>query len=86
MSDSFSNLTQAELLAVALDASRRNDSGRALVYLKEAASRADASAQALFMLGSEYAQLGLTTEAKASMAKAVELGPGFPLADRKSVV
>jgi Flp pilus assembly protein TadD len=32
------------------------------------------------MLGSEYAQLGLAAQAKASMARAVELGPDFPLA------
>lgn len=80
MSDSLSKLTQAELLAIALDASRRDDAGHALAYLKEAAGRADATGQALFMLGSEYAQLGLVAEAKASMARAVELGPDFPLA------
>lgn len=80
MSDVFLNLTQAELLALALDASRRKDAGHALAYLKEAASRADVSAQALFMLGSEYAQIGLMQEAKASMARAVERGADFPLA------
>ncbi|KQV48444.1 hypothetical protein ASC95_21155 [Pelomonas sp. Root1217] len=80
MPDTLTNLTQTELLALALEASRRNDAGHALAYLKEAAGRADASVQALFMLGSEYAQLGLVAEAKASMAKAVELGDDFPLA------
>ncbi|MFT7724445.1 MAG: hypothetical protein QM788_16715 [Roseateles sp.] len=78
--DSLTKLTQTELLALALEASRRDDAGHALAYLKEAAGRADASAHALFMLGSEYAQLGLAAEAKASMARAVELGPDFPLA------
>lgn len=80
MTDAFSNLTQAELLALALDASRRNDSGHALAYLKEAASRADATPQALFMLGSEYAQIGMMAEAKASMGKAAKAAPEFPLA------
>lgn len=80
MSDALATLTQPELLALALEASRRDDSGHALAYLKEATGRADASTQALFMLGSEYAQLGMATEAKAAMAKAVELGADFPLA------
>ncbi|WP_457447665.1 tetratricopeptide repeat protein [Roseateles sp. P5_E4] len=80
MSDALATLNQAELLALALDASRRDDAGHALVYLKEAASRADASVEALFMLGSEYAQLGLAAEAKAAMARAVEQGADFPLA------
>ncbi|MDR7271233.1 tetratricopeptide (TPR) repeat protein [Pelomonas saccharophila] len=80
MSDPLSTLTQAELLALALEASRRGDSGHALVYLKEAARRSDASARALFMLGSEYAQLGLASEAKASMSRAVEQADAFPLA------
>jgi tetratricopeptide (TPR) repeat protein len=32
------------------------------------------------MLGSEYAQLGMIEEAKDSMARAVDLDPGFPIA------
>ena len=80
MSDPYGNLTQAELLARALDALKRSDAGHALAYLKEAAGRPDASVQALFMLGSEYAQIGLVQEAKAQMARAVALGPDFPLA------
>jgi tetratricopeptide (TPR) repeat protein len=80
MSDTLQSLTQGELFALALEASRRNDAGHALAYLKEASSRVDASAQALFMLGSEYAQLGLMGDAKASMARAVEVGPDFAIA------
>ncbi|MGM9485044.1 tetratricopeptide repeat protein [Roseateles sp. NT4] len=80
MSDVLSNLTQAELLALALDASRRNDAGHALAYLKEASGRTDVSPQALFMLASEYAQLGMLPEAKATMSKSVEAGSNFPLA------
>lgn len=80
MSDTLQSLTQGELLALAVEASRRNDAGHALAYLKEASSRADASTQALFMLGSEYAQLGLMDDAKASMARAVEVGPDFAIA------
>ncbi|PTT78939.1 hypothetical protein DBR42_22460, partial [Pelomonas sp. HMWF004] len=80
MSDTLHSLSQSELLALALEASRREDAGRALAYLKEASARADASPQALFMLGSEYAQLGLMDDAKASMARAVEVGPELAIA------
>lgn len=80
MSDTLQSLSQGELLALALEASRRQDAGHALAYLKEASARADASPQALFMLGSEYAQLGMMDEAKASMARAVQVGPDFAIA------
>lgn len=80
MTDSLTVLSQAELLALALDASRRQDSGHALAYLKEAAGRADATAQVLFLLASEYAQLGMTTEALTHMESAVALDPSFPIA------
>jgi tetratricopeptide (TPR) repeat protein len=75
MSDTLQTLSQAELFSLALEASRRDDSGHALAYLKEASRRTDASAQVLFMLGSEYAQLGLIEDAKESMARAVSAGP-----------
>lgn len=78
--DSMCSLTQGELLALALEASRLGESGHALTYLKESAARADAEGPTLFMLGSEYAQLGLIEEAKDSMARAVEQSPDFPLA------
>ena len=68
-------LTQTELLALALEATRRGDSGHSLAYLKEACSRSDASADALFLLGSEYAQVGLMTEALESLERAVALAP-----------
>lgn len=80
MSDTLHALSQSELLALALEASRRDDAGHALAYLKEASIRADASPQALFMLGSEYAQLGMMDEAKASMERAVEVGPQLAIA------
>ena len=80
MPDTLQSLTQAELLALALEASRRQDTGHALAYLKEASTRPDATPQALFMLGSEYAQLGLIDDAKANMARAVEAGPDFVIA------
>lgn len=80
MTDALVTLTHAELLALALEASRRDDSAQALACLKASASRADAPALALFMLGSEYAQLGLVDQAKAAFGQAVERGPDLPLA------
>lgn len=80
VSDLLRSLTLEELFALALDASRRREAGHVLAYLKESAKRADVSAQALFMLGSEYAQIGMKPEAKAAMARAVERGPDFPFA------
>lgn len=80
MSEHLAQLTQQELLAAALEHSRRHDAGAALACLKAACDRGDASPQAFFMLGSEYAQLGLVAEAKAAMARAAEFGPALPLA------
>lgn len=80
MSDVLSSLTQDELLLLALEARRSADPGRVLAYLKEAAARDDVLPQTLFMLGSEYAQLGLSAEAKMAMTRAVEEGPDFHLA------
>lgn len=80
MSDPSVTLTQPELLALALEAARRDDGGRSLAYLKEAVARPDASAEALFMLGSEYAQLGLLPDAKAFMARAIEVSPDLHIA------
>jgi len=74
------SLTQTELLAVALEATRRGDAGHALVCLKEAAGRADASAEACFMLGSEYAQIGLVDDALRQLGRAASLGPDFAIA------
>lgn len=80
MNDTLNALTQSELLALALEASRRDDSGHAMAYLKEATSRHDATGEALFLLGSEYAQVGLIAEAKASLARAVAVAPGLAMA------
>ncbi|MGM9514313.1 tetratricopeptide repeat protein [Roseateles sp. DB2] len=79
MSD-LQHLSQQELLGLALDAFKREDNGRALAYLKEAGAREDASSQILFMLGSEYAQIGMIPEAKAILNKAALALPALPLA------
>ncbi len=79
MSTPLQNLTQTELLALALEATRHGQSGQSMVYLKEASSRADAGHQALFLLGSEYAQIGLMDDAKQCMARAIERAPDFAI-------
>lgn len=73
-------LSQDELLALALEASRRNDATQSLIHLEEVCRRPDATGMGLFMLGSEYAQLGLHAQAKTSMARAIELAEDFHLA------
>ncbi|RQO63603.1 hypothetical protein DBR47_03505 [Paucibacter sp. KBW04] len=73
-------LSQQELLALALEASRRGDSAHSLLYMKQAAAREDATPQAFFLLGSEYAQIGMTVEALLNFQRAVELDPDFAIA------
>lgn len=71
----LSVLDQTELLQLALEADSKNDSGSALAYLKEAASRADASAPALMLLGAHYASLQLNDRAIHAMEAAVAADP-----------
>lgn len=75
MPEALDSLSQRELLALAAEAGARSDSGHALAYLKAAAAREDRSPEALFLLGSEYAQLRLMEEAAACMGQAVALAP-----------
>ena len=80
MSELLNALTQQELLALALEASQRGDTAHAVAYLKTAAARPDALPEALFMLGSEYAQAGLIDDARASMARSIEIAPTYAIA------
>jgi tetratricopeptide (TPR) repeat protein len=77
---SLSSLDQTELIQLALDANRNNNAGAALAYLKEAATRPDATAMAHFLLGSEYAQLRMYDRALSEMESAVALDPSMSLA------
>lgn len=80
----MSNLDTAELLHLALEAAGRNDHGAAISYLKQAldlpagttASSTD-YARLLYLLGAEYAQIGLMDRAQEQMARAVEMDPGL---------
>jgi tetratricopeptide (TPR) repeat protein len=80
MTPSTPLLTQTELLALALEAIRKGDSGQSLGYLKEAAARSDATAEVCFLLGSEYAQLKLMEEARIHMHRAIEIAPAYAIA------
>lgn len=73
----LSALDQDELFQLALAAGQNGDSAAALVYLKHAVSREDASARAHYLLGAEYAQLGLYPRAIEEIEAAVALDPNL---------
>ncbi len=78
----LSHLDSPELLHLALEAANRDDHGAAISYLKqaidlpqgEAASSTD-YAKLVYLLGAEYAQIGMMDRAQENMARAVELDP-----------
>jgi tetratricopeptide (TPR) repeat protein len=76
----LSMLDQAELLQLAINASRGVDSGSAIAYLKEAVSRADATGAAHYLLGAEYAQIGMYERAVSEMESALALDPALATA------
>jgi Flp pilus assembly protein TadD len=80
MNTASSDLTQAQLLALAVDAARRGDDTSSLSYLKASAAREDATAEVFFLLGSQLAQSGAVDEALRHMARAVELAPSYAIA------
>jgi tetratricopeptide (TPR) repeat protein len=67
------NLDAEELLHLAVAASDRNESDRAIELLKRAIQADPSDAKAYHMLGAEHAQIGLFDRAMADMSKAVEL-------------
>lgn len=78
------NLDGAELLHLAIEASGRNDHSTAIACLKQAldlpaGSSATSSdyAKYLYMLGAEYAQIGMMDRAADHMARAVDMDPGL---------
>lgn len=73
-------LDQAELQQLALNASAVNDSASAIAYWKEAVARPDASAQAHYLLGAEYAQIKLYERAIDAMEAAIALDPSLSVA------
>ena len=74
MSNSIlAGLDQAERMQLALQAGAANEAGSAIAYLKEAVARPDATAQAHYLLGAEYAQLGMFDRAAGEMEAALAL-------------
>lgn len=73
-------LDQAELLQLALNASGSADSANAIAYLKEAVSRADATANAHYLLGAEYAQIKMYERGIGEMEAAIALDPALSIA------
>jgi tetratricopeptide (TPR) repeat protein len=71
---------QAELVQRALAASQAGDSETAICLLQEATGRADATAIAHFLLGSEYAQVRKYDEAMNEIEAAVALDPQLYIA------
>jgi len=75
--DTLAMLDQAELFQLAVTVSAGGDSATAIAYLKEAVSRADATAAAHYLLGAEYAQIRLYDRAMDEMEAAVALDPAL---------
>jgi tetratricopeptide (TPR) repeat protein len=73
-------LDGAELLHLAMEASGRDDHGMAITYLKEAIELSDGHssmsseyAKYLYMLGAEYAQIGMMERAQDYMGQAIDM-------------
>lgn len=80
MNPALSLLDQAELMQFALAAGASGDGATAMGYLKEAATRSDATAPVHYLLGAEYAQCGMYDRAIESMEAALALDPGLDTA------
>lgn len=72
-------LDQAELLQLAANASAADDGASAIAYLKEAASRGDASGTTHHLLGAEYAQIGMYERATGELEAALAIDPTLSL-------
>jgi tetratricopeptide (TPR) repeat protein len=75
-------LDGAELLHLAIEASGRDDHGTAITYLKQAIELSDGHssmsseyAKYLYMLGAEYAQIGMMERAQDYMSQSIDMDP-----------
>ncbi|WP_123237687.1 tetratricopeptide repeat protein [Pseudomethylobacillus aquaticus] len=75
MNQTHNILTQDELLHLAIEATRRGEHGAAISYLKEGVSRFPEDGKLAYVLGAEFAQIGLYDKAESEMARAIELAP-----------
>lgn len=79
---SQNSLDGSELLHLAIEASGRNDHATAITYLKQAldvpaggTAMSSEYAKYLYMLGAEYAQIGMMERAQEFMGQAIEMDP-----------
>lgn len=80
MHPTLNMLDQVELLQLARNAGSADDSASAIAYLKEAVSRTDATGAAHYLLGAEYAQIGMYERAVSEMESALALDPALATA------
>ncbi|MCW7540861.1 tetratricopeptide repeat protein [Aquabacterium sp. A7-Y] len=76
----LATLDADELFMLGVRASTSNDPAAALAYLKQAVVKAPEHARAHWLLGAEYASLGMVDRARAGFERAVELDPDLHLA------
>lgn len=69
----YSNLTQEELLHLAIESIKQGDHGVAISYLKEGVEKFTDDAKIAYVLGAEYAQIGMFEKAESEMRRAIEL-------------
>lgn len=69
----MASLDAAELLHLGLHASERDDPGKAIGYLKECLELQPENADATYLLGALYAQIGFYEKAKETLARAIDL-------------
>lgn len=69
------NLTQDELLHLAVEATRRGEHGASISYLKEGVSRFPDDAKLAYVLGAEFAQIGIYDKAEYEMQRAISIDP-----------
>lgn len=77
MSETHSGLNQEELLHLAIEATRRGEHGAAISYLKEGIVRFPKDGKLAYVLGAEFAQIGMYDKAEEEMARAIELNPSL---------
>jgi len=71
----YSNLNQEELLHLAIESIRQGDHGVAISYLKEGVEKFPDDPKIAYVLGAEYAQIGMFEKAEAEMRRAIDLDP-----------
>lgn len=75
MGNAASRLNTEELLHLALDASKKDQTESAIEYLKRAIELNPDDARIHYMLAAEHAQIGMYNEAAQEMERAVQLDP-----------